>query len=294
MSTVSSSEKENKKQNVSAMAVDARPKRRATAKAIHARKGGEPIVALTAYITPMAARMDPYCDLILVGDSVGMVLYGMESTVGVSIEMMIAHGRAVTRGAKTALVVIDMPFGSYEESKEQAFRNAARILSETGAAAVKLEGGVEMEETISFLVKRGVPVLAHVGLMPQSINTYGGYGAHGRSEEEWSPIIADAHAVCNAGAFAVVLEGVAEPLAAKITKEVSCPVIGIGASNQCDGQILVTEDMLGLFAMNPKFVKRYAEIGGLIEEAVAGYAREVKSRQFPSDDHIYSMKKKRD
>ena len=270
--------------------VDARPKRRQTAKAIRARKGAEPLVCLTAYITPMAARLDEYCDLILVGDSVGMVLYGMESTVGVSLDMMIAHGKAVMRGAKSALVAIDMPFGSYEESKEQAFRNAARLLSETGAGAVKLEGGVEMAETVAFLTKRGIPVLGHVGLMPQSVNVYGGYGAHGRIKEEWQPIIDDAHAISDAGAFAVVLEGVAEPLAEHISREVECPIIGIGASNACDGQILVTEDMLGLFTFNPKFVKRYAEIGKDIAAAVESYAADVKARRFPADEHTYKMR----
>lgn len=282
MSTTSNSDK--------SMTVDARPRRKVTAKSIRARKGKDPIVSLTAYITPMAARLDEYCDLILVGDSVGMVLYGMDSTIGVSLDMMIAHGRAVTRGAKHALVVIDMPFGSYEESKEQAFRNAARLLSETGAGAVKLEGGTEMAETIAFLVKRGIPVLGHVGLMPQSVNAYGGYGAHGRTKDEWQPIIDDAKAVSNAGAFAVVLEGVAEPLAVKVTEETPCPVIGIGASEKCDGQILVTEDMLGLFPINPKFVKRYMELGISISEAIEQYADDVKNRDFPSKEHTYTMK----
>lgn len=272
------------------IAIDARPKRKATAKAINARKGKEPIVCLTAYIAPMAARLDEHCDVILVGDSVGMVLYGMESTVGVSLDMMIAHGRAVTRGAKRALVVIDMPFGTYEESKEQAFRNAARLLSETGAGAVKLEGGVEMAETVAFLAKRGIPVLGHVGLQPQSINAYGGYGAHGRVEDEWAPILADAKAIADAGAFAIVLEGVAEPLAVKVTQETPAPIIGIGASAQCDGQILVTEDMLGLFAINPKFVKRYMELGAAIGEAIENYAGEVKARTFPAAEHTYTMK----
>ncbi|GHF27754.1 3-methyl-2-oxobutanoate hydroxymethyltransferase [Kordiimonas sediminis] len=265
--------------------------RRRTAKDISARKGGEPIVSLTAYITPMAARLDEYCDFILVGDSVGMVLYGMDSTLGVTLDMMITHGRAVMRGAKRALVVIDMPFGSYEESKEVAFHNAARLLSETGAGAVKLEGGKEMAETVKFLVDRGIPVLGHVGLMPQSVNTYGGYGAHGRTEEEWQPIIDDAKAIAEAGAFATVLEGVAEPLAQAVTEAVSNPIIGIGASNKCDGQILVTEDMLGLFSFNPKFVKRYAEIAVDINEAVANYAKDVRSREFPAEEHTYKMKK---
>ena len=265
--------------------------RRRTAKDISERKGGTPIVSLTAYITPMAARLDEHCDFLLVGDSVGMVLYGMDNTLGVTLDMMIQHGRAVMRGAKTSLVVMDMPFGSYEESKEVAFRNAARVLSETGAGAVKLEGGREMAETVEFLVKRGIPVLGHVGLMPQSVNTYGGYGAHGRTKDQWQPIIDDAKAIADAGAFATVLEGVAEPLAEKVTAEVANPIIGIGASNKCDGQILVTEDMLGLFSFNPKFVKRYMELGSAIGEAIENYADEVRSRTFPSDEYTYKMKK---
>lgn len=271
--------------------IDARPKRQATAKNIAAMKGTTPIVCLTAYITPMAARLDKHCDLLLVGDSVGMVLYGMESTLGVDLETMIRHGRAVCRGAKQALVVIDLPFGTYEESKEQAFRNAARALSETGAGAVKLEGGREMAETVAFLSNRGIPVLGHVGLMPQSVHAHGGYAARGRSEDEWQPIIEDAKAIAEAGAFAIVLEGVAEPLAREITAMVACPVIGIGASNACDGQILVTEDMLGLFAINPKFVKRFAEIGSNIEGAIEEYSREVRSRAFPAEEHTYKMRK---
>ena len=271
--------------------IDARPKRQATAKNIAAMKGTTPIVCLTAYITPMAARLDKHCDLLLVGDSVGMVLYGMESTLGVDLETMIRHGRAVCRGAKQALVVIDLPFGTYEESKEQAFRNAARALSETGAGAVKLEGGREMAETVAFLSNRGIPVLGHVGLMPQSVHAHGGYAARGRSEDEWQPIIEDAKAIADAGAFAVVLEGVAEPLAREITAKVQCPVIGIGASNACDGQILVTEDMLGLFAINPKFVKRFAEIGNNIENAIEEYSQEVRSRAFPAEEHTYKMRK---
>lgn len=270
--------------------IDARPKRQATAKNIAAMKGTTPIVCLTAYITPMAARLDKHCDLLLVGDSVGMVLYGMDSTLGVDVDMMIRHGRAVCRGAKQALVVIDMPFGSYEESKEQAFRNAARMLAETGAGAVKLEGGREMAETVTFLASRGIPVLGHVGLMPQSVHANGGYGARGRTVDEWQPIIDDAIAIANAGAFSIVLEGVAEPLARKVTDSVACPVIGIGASNACDGQILVTEDMLGLFAINPKFVKRFAEIGRDIEGAIEEYAGEVRKRAFPGEEHTYKMR----
>lgn len=270
--------------------IDVRPKRQATAKNIAAMKGTTPIVCLTAYITPMAARLDKHCDLLLVGDSVGMVLYGMDSTLGVDLDTMIRHGRAVCRGANQALVVIDMPFGSYEESKELAFRNAARALSETGAGAVKLEGGREMADTVRFLSMRGIPVLGHVGLMPQSVHAHGGYAARGRSVDEWQPIIDDAKAIAEAGAFAVVLEGVAEPLARKVTEAVACPVIGIGASSGCDGQILVTEDMLGLFAINPKFVKRFAEIGHDIEAAIEGYANEVRNRSFPAEEHTYKMR----
>ena len=272
------------------ISVDKRAKRQNTAKQISTRKGGEPIVCLTAYITPMAARMDKHCDLILVGDSVGMVLYGLDSTLGVDLETMIRHGRAVTRGAKEALVVVDMPFGTYEESKELAFRNAARVISETGAGAVKVEGGIEMAETVEFLVKRGVPVMGHVGLMPQSVNTAGGYAAQGRTLDEWDPIIKDAQAIEKAGAFAIVLEGVAEPLAKNITENTGVPIIGIGASAACDGQILVTEDMLGLFAINPKFVKRFAELGESIEGAIADYSQEVRSRSFPSEAQTYKMR----
>lgn len=271
------------------ISVDARPKRQTTAKDIRKMKGGTPIVCLTAYVTPMAARLDKHCDLLLVGDSVGMVLYGMDSTLGVDLEMMIRHGKAVYNGAKNALIVIDMPFGSYEESKEQAFKNAARTLRETGAGAVKLEGGIEMAETVEFLARRGIPVLGHVGLMPQSVNAYGGYGAHGRTVDEWQPIIDDAIAIQEAGAFAVVLEGVAEPLARKVADTLEIPVIGIGASNACDGQILVTEDMMGLFAINPKFVKRFAEIGQNIEDAIEAYASEVRGRTFPAEEHTYKM-----
>lgn len=271
------------------ISVDARPKRQTTAKDIRKMKGGTPIVCLTAYVTPMAARLDKHCDLLLVGDSVGMVLYGMDSTLGVDLEMMIRHGKAVYNGAKNALIVIDMPFGSYEESKEQAFKNAARTLRETGAGAVKLEGGIEMAETVQFIARRGIPVLGHVGLMPQSVNAYGGYGAHGRTVDEWQPIIDDALAIQEAGAFAVVLEGVAEPLARKVADTLEVPVIGIGASNACDGQILVTEDMMGLFAINPKFVKRFAEIGQNIEDAIEAYANEVRDRTFPAEEHTYKM-----
>ncbi|MCK5042046.1 MAG: 3-methyl-2-oxobutanoate hydroxymethyltransferase [Sphingomonadales bacterium] len=260
---------------------------------IMARKGGEPVVCLTAYDVNMAALVDPHVDVILVGDSLGMVLYGMDSTLGVTLDMMIRHGQAVVRGSNTALVVIDMPFGSYQESPEQAFANCAEVMAQTGAGAIKLEGGVEMEATIKFLVERGIPVFAHVGLKPQSLNTHGGFKAQGREEAQWEAIIEDAKAVARAGAFATVLESVAEPLGKKITEEVQNITIGIGASKFCDGQILVTEDMLGYNSWSPKFAKRFADIGNVISGAVETYAGDVKSRSFPEPENTFSMKKKK-
>lgn len=266
--------------------------RRITAPDIRARKGGEPIVSLTSYHAHTAKLADRFCDLILVGDSLGMVMHGMESTVPVTVEMMILQGQAVMRGSERALVVVDLPFGSYEESKEQAFRTASRVLKETGCGAVKLEGGVHMADTIRFLSTRGVPVVAHVGLTPQSINTLGSFKAQGRDEAEWPAIEADAIAVTEAGAFCVVLEGLAEPLAARITDLIAIPTIGIGASAHCDGQVLVMEDMLGLSPRVPKFVKRYADLGPAITAAVAAYANDVRSRAFPAQEQTYAMKKK--
>ena len=255
---------------------------------IMARKGGTPIVSLTAYTTPMAALMDEHCDFVLVGDSVGMVLHGLPSTLGVTMDMMIMHGQAVSRGLSKAMMVIDMPFGSYEESPAQAFRNAARLMSETKAGAVKLEGGVHMAETIRFLVDRGIPVMAHIGLTPQSINTLGGYTVQGR-EEAADGIIDDAKAIEAAGAFAVVLEKVPETLADRITTTLSIPTIGIGASAGCDGQVLVVDDMLGLFtAFKAKFVKRYADLGEQAEAAVKAYADDVRARRFPAKEHVFS------
>ncbi|MEL6571170.1 MAG: 3-methyl-2-oxobutanoate hydroxymethyltransferase [Pseudomonadota bacterium] len=255
---------------------------------IRAAKGGTPFVSLTAYTTPMAQMMDAYCDFVLVGDSVGMVLHGLPSTLGVTMEMMILHGQAVARGLSSAMMVIDMPFGSYEESKEQAFRNAARLMAETGAGAVKLEGGQEMAETIAFLVSRGVPVMAHIGLTPQSINTLGGYKVQGRGDAR-DALMSDADAVSDAGAFAVVLEKVPASLADAVTEEIPIPTIGIGASAGCDGQILVVDDMLGLFtAFKAKFVKRYAHLGDEGENAIAAYAAEVRARTFPAPEHIFA------
>jgi 3-methyl-2-oxobutanoate hydroxymethyltransferase len=254
---------------------------------IKARKGGEPLVVLTAYTTPMARLVDPHCDIALVGDSLGMVLHGLPSTVGVTMEMMILHGRAVVRGLQKAMPVIDMPFGSYEESPQQAFRNAARLIAETGAPAVKLEGGETMAETIAFLTARGVPVMAHVGLTPQSVNTLGGYKVVGRAEEA-EKVMADARACQEAGAFSIVLEKVPMGLAGKITESLSIPTIGIGAGVDCDGQVLVIDDMLGLFTdFRPKFVKRYAELGKTADQAIAAFAAEVRSRAFPAAEHSF-------
>ena len=255
---------------------------------IRARKGSAPLVVLTAYTTPGARLVDPHCDIALVGDSVGMVLHGMPSTLGVTMEMMILHGQSVVRGLTRAMAVIDMPFGTYEESPQQAFRNAARLMQETGAPAVKLEGGVHMAETIAFLTKRGVPVMAHIGLTPQSVNTLGGYKVVGRAGEADS-VMSDASAVEDAGAFAVVLEKVPMGLAARITQRLTIPTIGIGAGVHCDGQVLVLDDMLGLFTdFKPKFVKRYADLGRQSDEAIAAYAADVRARSFPGDEHSFA------
>ncbi|WP_171101709.1 3-methyl-2-oxobutanoate hydroxymethyltransferase [Ruegeria sp. HKCCD7255] len=263
-------------------------KKAPNAEDIRARKGDLPLVSLTAYTTPMARLMDDHCDFVLVGDSVGMVLHGLDSTLGVSMEMMILHGQAVSRGLEKAMMVIDMPFASYEHDPAEAFRNAARLMAETRAGAVKLEGGVEMAETIRFLVQRGIPVMAHIGLTPQSINTLGGYKVQGRDDQA-DAVLADARAVAEAGAFSVVLEKIPQGLADKITAEIPIPTIGIGASAGCDGQILVVDDMVGFFtAFKPKFVKRYAELGPLAEAAIAEYAAEVRDRSFPAAEHVFA------
>jgi 3-methyl-2-oxobutanoate hydroxymethyltransferase len=265
--------------------------KRITAPDIRARKGGDPIVSLTAYHAHTAALVDRHCDFLLVGDSLGMVMHGLPSTVPVTLEMMIMHGRAVMRGSQRALVVVDLPFGSYEASNEQAFLSAARVMQETGCGAIKLEGGRRMAGTIAFLAERGIPVLGHIGLTPQSINTLGSFRAQGRSEDQWAAIEDDAAAVAEAGAFGVVIEAVAEPLAARITASIPVPTIGIGASAACDGQILVLEDMLGLSPRVPKFVKRYAELGPAIEAAVEAYASDVRKRAFPGVDNVYPMRR---
>jgi len=264
-----------------------KPVRRITVPQIAARKGGEPIVSLTSYHAHTAAIVDNYADFILVGDSLGMVMHGMETTVGVPMDLMIMHGRAVVRGTKRALVVVDMPFGSYEESPNMAFRNAAKVMKETQCGAVKLEGGRRMAETIRFLTERGVPVMGHIGLTPQSSHVMGGFKTQGRDEETWPSHIADAKAVAEAGAFALVVEGVVEPLADEITKAVDIPTIGIGASASCDGQILVLEDMLGLNPRPPKFVKVYGNLLAEIESSVKAYAEDVRARTFPTEDQVY-------
>jgi 3-methyl-2-oxobutanoate hydroxymethyltransferase len=264
--------------------------KRLTAPDIRARKSGNPIVMLTSYHAHTARILDRHCDVILVGDSLGMVMHGLETTIPVTLDMMILQGRAVMRGSTHALVVVDLPFGSYEVSREQAFTSAARVLKETGCGAIKLEGGQRMAETIRFLVERGVPVMAHVGLTPQAVNALGGFRAQGRDRADWAPIVADARAVAEAGAFSVVVEAVAEPLAAEITREIAIPTIGIGASAACDGQVLVLEDMLGLSPWVPKFVKRYTNLGPSIEAAVSAYAEEVRSRSFPAAAHVYPLR----
>ena len=270
------------------------PGKRVTAPAIRARKVGgttaDPIVMLTAYTMRMAQLLDPHCDMLLVGDSLAQIIYGLPSTVPVTLDMMCNHGAAVVRGSWHALVAVDMPFGSYEASPEIAFASAARIMKESSCAAVKLEGGEAIAPTIEFLSKRGVPVIAHVGLTPQAVNQLGGYGARGRSEAEAAHILADAKAVSDAGAFCLVAEGVLEGIANEITAAVPIPVIGIGASARCDGQVLVTEDMLGLFERTPRFVKRYDDLAARITDAAATYAGEVRSRAFPTTEQIYKAK----
>ncbi|CAO3447237.1 3-methyl-2-oxobutanoate hydroxymethyltransferase (EC 2.1.2.11) [Azospirillum argentinense] len=265
---------------------------RVSVPALRARKGGDPIVCLTAYTTPVARLLDPHVDLLLVGDSLGMVIYGFDSTLPVTLDMMIAHGAAVVRGSRHACVVVDLPFGSYQESPQVAFRNAARVMAESGAQAVKVEGGLEMAETVAYLTTRGVPVMGHVGLLPQSVNALGGYKAVGRDPEAAERIRADARAIAEAGAFSLVIEGTMESLARQITEDVTIPTIGIGASPACDGQVLVSDDMFGLFGeFQPKFVKRYAQLGTAIGEAAATYAAEVKARSFPGPEHCFGIRK---
>ena len=264
---------------------------RITVPEIKARKGNQPIVCLTCYHAHTAQLLDNYVDVMLVGDTLGMVIHGMETTLGVTLDLMILHAKAVMRSAKRALVVVDMPFGSYEESPEVAFRNAARVMQETSCSAVKLEGGTRMSQTIRHLTQRGIPVMGHVGMTPQMVQVFGGFKTQGRTMEEWPAIEADAKAVSEAGAFAVVLEAMAEPLASRITQQIPIPTIGIGASPDCDGQILVLEDMLGLNPAPPTFVREYAHLASEIESAVKSYTADVRSRRFPGKENVYSVKK---
>ena len=265
--------------------------KRITVPDIAGRKGGEPIVCLTAYDAPMAALLDPHCDVLLVGDSLGMAVHGLPNTVGVTLDMMILHGQAVMRGARRAMVVVDMPFGSYEGGKEVAYANCVRVMKETGAQAVKLETSIEMAEIVAFLVKRGIPVMGHVGLRPQAILAEGGFKAKGRTESERDRVLAEAKAVAEAGAFCIVIEGVAESLAREITETIDTPTIGIGASVACDGQVLVVNDMLGLFDWTPKFVRKYADLRTEIDRAAAAFASDVKTRRFPAEVETYFSKK---
>ncbi len=271
------------------------PMRRLTVPAIRDRKADgvteQPIVMLTAYTARQAQLLDKHCDILLVGDSLGQVIYGLPSTIPVTMEMMANHGAAVVRGSYHSVVVVDMPFGSYEASPEKAFESAAWLLKQSGAAGVKLEGGEAMAETVAFLNQRGIPVMGHVGLTPQAVNVLGGYGARGRSDAEADKIVSDAKALCEAGAFGIVVEGVVEPIAIAVTQAVSCPTIGIGASAQCDGQVLVTEDMLGMFERVPRFVKRYEDIATTISSTVEKYAEEVRTRTFPGPEQTYQPKK---
>ncbi|MBC1182681.1 3-methyl-2-oxobutanoate hydroxymethyltransferase [Brevundimonas sp. WCHBH090558] len=265
--------------------------KRITVPDIAGRKGGEPIVCLTAYDAPMAALLDPHCDVLLVGDSLGMAVHGLPNTVGVTLEMMILHGQAVMRGAKRAMVVVDMPFGSYEGGKEVAYANCVRVMKETGAQAVKLETSIEMAEIVAFLVKRGIPVMGHVGLRPQAILAEGGFKAKGRTDSERDRVLAEAKAVAEAGAFCIVIEGVAESLAREITETIDVPTIGIGASAACDGQVLVVNDMLGMFDWTPRFVRKYADLRTEIDRAAAAFASDVKTRRFPAEVETYFSKK---
>jgi 3-methyl-2-oxobutanoate hydroxymethyltransferase len=271
--------------------VASKSSKRINARDIALRKGGEPIVCLTAYTAPVAKLLDPHTDLLLVGDSLGMVVHGMSSTVGVTLDMMILHGKAVMRGSSRAMVVVDLPFGSYEQDRQTAWQSASRVMIETGAQAVKVESGGGVADTIAFLVDHGIPVMGHVGLRPQASNVDGGFRAKGRTQAEIDKVMAEAEAADRAGAFAIVVEGVSPELARAVTGLVKAPTIGIGASSDCDGQILVTDDMLGMFEWTPKFVRRFAGLGPLISEAAAGYAAEVKARSFPGEAELYAMKR---
>ena len=247
-----------------------------------------PIVCLTAYTAPIASIADQHCDLLLVGDSVSMVLYGEDSTQNADMEMMIRHGKAVTKTAQQAVVIVDMPYGSYESDKIEALKNAQHIMDKTKCDGIKLEGGEAQAETIKFLVDNDIPIMGHIGLLPQSVNDTSGYKVQGREESGARQLKKDALAVQEAGAFSIVIEAIPEPLAAAITHVLSVPTIGIGASVACDGQILVTEDMLGLsLGSSPKFVEKFAHLNEVINGAIKEYTTQVKTRQFPAEKHIY-------
>lgn len=264
---------------------------RMTVPQITSRKGREKIVCLTAYTTPIAEVLDRHCDILLVGDTLGMVLHGLPSTVGVTLDMMILHGQAVMRGSSQALVVVDLPFGSYERSPEQAYKSAAKLMRKTGCQAVKVEAGGGVAESIAFMVARGIPVVGHVGLRPQATHLDGGFKTKGRSDGERERVLAEACAVDAAGAFAIVVEGVSSDLADEITASVAVPTIGIGASQGCDGQVLVTDDMLGLFDWTPKFVRRYADLRTTIDRAAEQFAVDVRGGQFPAEAEVYRLKR---
>ncbi|NQU61692.1 MAG: 3-methyl-2-oxobutanoate hydroxymethyltransferase [Rhodospirillales bacterium] len=277
------------------MASDKGESRRISVSDIQGRKGGQPLVCLTAYSKPMAQWLDPHMDLLLVGDSLAMVIYGMETTRGVTLDAMINHGAAVMRGSTRACVIVDLPHGTYEDDPDTALASAERVMKETGVQGVKLEGGVEMATTIRRLTENGIPVLGHIGLLPQKAESRGGFKIQGKDDEGWKRVFDDAKAVAEAGAFAMVIEGTVEALAREITETVAIPTIGIGASPGCDGQILVTEDALGLFSdFTPKFVKRYAELGGEVERAAKAYAEDVQARQFPGLEHCFGIPKDKD
>lgn len=268
---------------------------RISAETLRARKGGVPIVCLTAYTYPVARLLDDHVDLLLVGDSVAMVLHGHKTTLGASLEMMIAHGQAVMRGSAKACVVVDMPAGSYEKSAAQAVASARRIVEETGCQAVKLEGGVDVAGQIAAIVASGIPVMGHIGLQPQSVEKDGGYKIKGRTPENVAALMRDADAVEKAGAFSLVIEGTVETVAADLTRRIAIPTIGIGASSDCDGQILVIDDMIGLTVDRvPKFVKEYADLRSVVADAAAHYAAEVRSRTFPGPGHVFSAKAGKD
>lgn len=263
-------------------------KRQTTVSHIRNRKNAEPIVCLTAYTAPIAELIDPYVDIILVGDSVGTVMHGHETTIPVTVDEIVLHAKAVARTGPSSLLVVDLPFGSYEASAEKAYETSVRVLKETGADAIKLEGGVTQAPTIKFLSERGVPVMAHIGLRPQAVRATGGYKIVGKTPEECQQMREDGDAVAEAGAFAVVLEGVVEPLARELTERLAIPTIGIGASPACDGQILVTDDLLGIFETTPKFVRKFADLRKTINDAVAAYAAAVRDGEFPSDSETYA------